>query len=90
MHILAAMLLTALAVQAQQAIFEKHDTRSPQFNDDGTVTLRIKAPEAQKVTVIGDCIKDGRQTCFYEVNVVDELGTEIARVTVEGYKIIGK
>lgn len=56
---LAAMLLTAFAAEAQQAIFERHDTRSPQFNDDGTVTLRIKAPEAKKVTVVGDCIEKG-------------------------------
>ena len=37
LYFLAALLLTAFAAQAQQAIFEKHDTRSPQFNDDGTV-----------------------------------------------------
>ena len=59
LHIFAAMLLAAFAAQAQQAIFERHDTRSPQFNEDGTVTLRIKAPEAKKVTVIGDCIGNG-------------------------------
>ncbi|MBO7118997.1 MAG: esterase [Bacteroidaceae bacterium] len=46
---------------AQQAIFERHDTRSPQFNEDGTVTLRLKAPDAQKVSVIGDCIENGHQ-----------------------------
>lgn len=34
------------------------------------------------------CMKDGRQTCFYEVTVTDELGTQIAKVTVEGYKIL--
>jgi len=59
LHFMAALLLTAVAGHAQQAIFERHDTRSPQFNDDGTVTLRIKAPEAQKVSVIGDCIAGG-------------------------------
>ena len=59
MNLLAAMLLTAFAAQAQQAIFEKQDTRSPRFNDDGTVTLCVKALEAKKVTVIGDCIENG-------------------------------
>ena len=34
------------------------------------------------------CMKDGRQTCFYEVTVTDELGTQIVKVTVEGYKIL--
>ena len=60
MYLLAAMLLSAFASQAQQAIFERNDTRSPQFNDDGTVTLRIKAPEAKKVGIIGDCIERSR------------------------------
>lgn len=55
----AAMLLSAFVAEAQQAIFERHDTRSPQFNDDGTVTLRIKAPEAKKVTIVGDCAGNG-------------------------------
>ena len=53
------MLLAALAAQGQQAIFERHDTRSPEFNEDGTVTLRLKAPEAGRVTVVGDCVPDG-------------------------------
>ena len=60
LQLLAATLLMASAVQAQQAIFERHDTRSPEFNADGTVTLRIKAPEAKKVDIIGDCIENGR------------------------------
>ena len=59
LYLLAALLLPAFAAQAQQAIFERHDTRSPQFNDDGTVTLRTKAQEAQKVSVVGDCIENG-------------------------------
>ena len=36
------------------------------------------------------CIKDGRRACFYEVNVTDEYDTEIARVRVEGYRILSK
>lgn len=46
---------------AQEAIFERRDNSSPKFNDDGTVTLRIKAPEAQKVFVVGDCIEKNFQ-----------------------------
>ena len=37
LQLLAATLLMASAVQAQQAIFERHDTRSPEFNADGTI-----------------------------------------------------
>ena len=40
---------------AQQAIFERRDNSSPKFNEDGTVTLNLRAPEAQKVFVAGDC-----------------------------------
>ena len=57
---MAASLLMVSTIQAQQAIFERHDTRSPEFNSDGTVTLRIKAPEAKKVDIIGDCVEKGR------------------------------
>ena len=35
-----------------------------------------------------NCIKDGRHACFYEVNVTDDYGTEIARVRVEGYRLL--
>ena len=59
LYLLAAMLLAAVGAQAQQAIFERHDTRSPLFNDDGTVTLQLKAPDAQKVGIIGDCVENG-------------------------------
>ena len=33
------------------------------------------------------CIKDGRKTCCYRVDIRDELDTEVATVTVEGYKV---
>ena len=46
------------ALFAQQAIFERQNIVSPQKNDDGTVTLRLHAPSAQKVEVMGDC-RDG-------------------------------
>lgn len=55
------MLFTAICASAQQAIFEKHDTRSPRFNGDGTVTLSVKAPDAQKVSIIGDCVEGGKK-----------------------------
>ena len=56
----------------------------------GTQAVFMNQNKGKHLICEAHCIKDGRQTCFYEVNVVDELGTEIARVTVEGYKIIGK
>lgn len=32
-------------------------------------------------------VKDGRKTCFYEIMVSDEQGTEVAFVTVNGYVV---
>ncbi len=32
-------------------------------------------------------IKDGRTTCFYEVNITDDLGTDVAVVTTTGTHI---
>ncbi len=57
--LLISILLLGLcmpAAFAQEAIRERRPTGSPQFNDDGTVTFRIKAPEAKKVTITGDFI----------------------------------
>ena len=51
------MLLLPLAVLGQQNIGRKVETvRSPQVNPDGSVTFRLYAPKAHKVTVIGDWI----------------------------------
>ena len=54
---LAALISLSSSMLAQEAIFERRDNSSPRINGDGTVTLNLKAPEAQKVTVVGDCIE---------------------------------
>ena len=53
---LVAFVMGISSLFAQQAIFERQNIVSPQKNDDGTVTFRLRAPEAQKVNVAGDCI----------------------------------
>ena len=58
---IAALLIAAGSAMAQEAIFERRDNSSPRMNADGTVTLSLKAPEAQKVAVIGDCIEKMHQ-----------------------------
>jgi len=42
---------------AQQALWGETPPKSPEFNNDGTVTLRIKAPNANNVLVMGDCVE---------------------------------
>jgi acyl-CoA thioesterase len=56
----------------------------------GTQAVFMNQNKGTHLICEAKCIKDGRQTCFYEVNVVDDLGTEITRVTVEGYKLVRK
>lgn len=58
-HLILSLMLLVLglpAAMAQEAIRERRPTGSPQFNDDGTVTFRLYAPEAQKVIITGDFV----------------------------------
>ncbi len=65
------------------------------FDSDPCVTLGSHAIFMDKnrgrhLICEAHCIRDGHHACFYEVNVTDDYGTEIARVRVEGYKILKK
>lgn len=51
---LAAATFAAGMSFAQQAIFERQNITSPQMNADGSVTFRLRAPKAEKVSVSGD------------------------------------
>lgn len=59
--IAAALLLMGSSVFAQQAIFMSAPLKSPEINPDGTVTFRVRAPKAMKVTVSGEFIKGPAQ-----------------------------
>lgn len=50
----AMMLLTGIAVSAQQALWQHAPVTSPEINPDTTVTFRMVAPKAEKVSVTGD------------------------------------
>ncbi len=32
-------------------------------------------------------VKEGRQTCYYLIDVTDELGTQVAHVTMDGFAV---
>ena len=44
---------------------------------------------AKGSTLIGEaaCVRSGRSTCLYTVSIADELGTKVAFVTVNGYRV---
>lgn len=57
-----------------------------------TVTQQVSATflsAARGTTLIAEarCLKAGRTTCLYTVDVTDELGTQVAHLTVNGYTI---
>ena len=52
--ILAASMLLCISAFAQQALWGGASLVSPEFNENGTVTFRYRAPEAEKVQVTGD------------------------------------
>ena len=65
------------------------------FDSDPCVTLGSHAifmdkNKGRHLICEAHCIRDGHHACFYEVNVTDDYDTEIARVRVEGYKILKK
>lgn len=65
---LAAILLSCVVAQAQQALWSRAAVVSPQINDDGSVTFRLNAPETRKAIVAGDfTTKDGKDIGFGEM-----------------------
>lgn len=59
---IAAALLMAGSIYAQQALWSNTSTDSPVVNEDGTVTFRYHAPKAVKVTVSGDFLPTQKMT----------------------------
>lgn len=47
----------------------------------------LKSAKGKHLTAVARQIKDGKRVCFYEITVSDELGTEVAFVTVNGYVV---
>ena len=65
------------------------------FNQPHTVSVTsqinyIGMAKGKKLIAEAHCIKDGRTTCLYEINITDDLGTKIAFVTISGMKLLEK
>ena len=43
--------------------------------------------KGEKLIAKAVCIKNGRRTAFYSVDVTDDLGTQVATVTITGYHV---
>ena len=45
----------------------------------------VGAAKGERLVATARCVKDGRSTCFYLVEVTDELGTKVEEVSVTGF-----
>ncbi|MBQ9764576.1 MAG: PaaI family thioesterase [Lachnospiraceae bacterium] len=57
----------------------------------GTVSLASNITfygvcKGKKLIGTAKCVKDGKSTCYYTVDISDELGTMVAAVTFNGFK----
>jgi len=57
----------------------------------GTVALSsnvtfLGVAKGERLIAEAKVVKDGRSTCYYNVEITDELGTQVAVVTVSGFK----
>ncbi|MBQ9504049.1 MAG: PaaI family thioesterase [Lachnospiraceae bacterium] len=66
-------------------------------NFENTPTVTLSCTTSFMAGLKGDtlfaearCLKDGRSTCFYEVSITDDLGTDIAKVSITGHKMLPK
>lgn len=58
----------------------------------GTVSLSsniayLKPAKGKKIFASARCLKSGRTTCYYSIDVTDENGTLVAAVTTTGYTV---
>ena len=52
------------------------------------VSITFLAPaKGRELLAEAACLKAGRSTCLYEVDVRDELGTYVAHATVNGFTV---
>ncbi len=52
------------------------------------VSITFLAPAKGKtLTAEASCLKAGRRTCLYKVDITDELGTFVAHLTINGFTV---
>lgn len=47
----------------------------------------LKPAKGKHLTAVANQVKDGKRICFYEVKVTDDLGNDVAFVTINGYVV---
>ncbi len=64
-------------------------------NRQGTPTVSLNAniafmapAKGEELIATARCVKDGRTTCFYEIEITDELMNRLVVVTITGFKMV--
>ena len=47
----------------------------------------LNASKGSRLVSVATCVKDGRTSCVYQVNITDDLGKHIAQATFTGFKL---
>ncbi len=50
----------------------------------------LNAAKGTRLTARSSCVKNGRTSCVYHIDVQDDLGTDVAQALVTGFKITGR
>ena len=72
---LVILSIIGLPVEAQEAIGDEQEIISPEINENGTVTFRLQAPNAEEVKLTGDWMPAEGWVPGAEVMEKDEKGT---------------
>jgi enterochelin esterase family protein len=76
--ILIALLASVASLQAQQNLWQKDANISPEINADNSVTVRLYAPNAESVMLVGDCVDGGAPMTRREDGVWEYTSTPLA------------
>ena len=68
------------------AVAANGHSQSVTVSQHASVTF-LSPAKGQTLTARASCLKAGRQTCLYAVEITDELGTYVAHVTVNGFTL---
>ncbi len=64
--IVAVLLAGVATLSAQQNLWQKEPLKSPEINADNSVTIRLYAPNAESVTLVGDFVDNASMRCNAE------------------------
>lgn len=45
----------------------------------------LSRAKGTRLEAVASCVKSGRNTCYYLIDIIDDLGTKVAQVTTTGF-----